>query len=65
MVWEYNKTVEDIKEEVAHRKLEHEQNIENTLKEDEERKMMMALNLNNISVPMNREVGVCTRVIAL
>ncbi|KAK2179894.1 hypothetical protein NP493_465g01006 [Ridgeia piscesae] len=55
MVWEYNKTVEDIKEEVAHRKLEHEQNIENTLKEDEERKMMMALNLNNISVPMNRE----------
>ena len=58
LVWEYDQTVEGIKEEVARRKLEHEQNLENMLKEDEERKLAVALHLNNISVPMNREVGV-------
>lgn len=49
--------MEAIKEELEQHKLEHEQYMENVLKEDEKRKKMLADRLNNIAVPMDREVG--------
>ncbi|KAI0215148.1 hypothetical protein LSAT2_032820 [Lamellibrachia satsuma] len=54
-LWEYDKKVEAIKEELEQHKLEHEQYMENVLKEDEKRKKMLADRLNNIAVPMDRE----------
>ena len=56
-IWEYDKKVEAMKKALEQRKQEHELITGDLLKEDEGRKKELADQLDNISVPMDREVG--------
>ena len=56
-IWEYDKKVEATRETLVQRKQEHELITEDVLNEDEERRKQLADQLDNISVPMDREVG--------